>query len=49
MHRLDVLALRSKEQSAEKAYLVGTVEKWNDAKRAEERDRVKHAIGGNNQ
>ncbi len=24
-------------------YLVGTLERWNDAKRAEERDRVKHA------
>ena len=24
-------------------YLVGTVDRWNDAKRAEERDRVKHA------
>ena len=23
-------------------YLVGTIDKWNDAKRAEERDRVKH-------
>ena len=23
-------------------YLVGTLEKWNNAKRAEERDRVKH-------
>ena len=23
-------------------YLVGTMEKWNDAKTAEERDRVKH-------
>lgn len=23
-------------------YLAGTLEKWNDAKRAEERDRVKH-------
>jgi len=23
-------------------YLVGTMEKWNDAKKAEERDRVKH-------
>lgn len=23
-------------------YLVGTLDKWNDAKRAEERDRVKH-------
>lgn len=26
-------------------YLVGTMDKWNDAKRAEERDRVKH-MGG---
>ncbi|MBR6028250.1 MAG: hypothetical protein IKP40_04105 [Clostridia bacterium] len=26
-------------------YLVGTMDKWNDAKRAEERDRVKHALG----
>ena len=25
-------------------YLVGTMEKWNDAKMAEERDRVKHQI-----
>jgi len=25
-------------------YLTGTLEKWNDAKRAEERDRVKHAL-----
>lgn len=25
-------------------YLVGTLEKWNDAKRAEERDRVKHDL-----
>ncbi len=25
-------------------YLVGTMDKWNDAKRAEERDRVKHEI-----
>ena len=25
-------------------YLVGTLDKWNDAKRAEERDRVKHGI-----
>lgn len=24
-------------------YLVGTMDKWNDAKRAEEHDRVKHA------
>lgn len=26
-------------------YLVGTMDKWNDAKRAEERDRVKHGLG----
>lgn len=25
-------------------YLVGTIDKWNDAKRAEERDRVKHGF-----
>lgn len=24
-------------------YLVGTLDKWNDAKKAEERDRVKHS------
>ena len=28
-------------------YLVGTLDKWNDAKKAEEKDRVKHGIGGN--
>ena len=26
-------------------YLVGTLDKWNDAKKAEERDRVKHTTG----
>lgn len=26
-------------------YLVGTVERWNNAKKAEERERVKHGIG----
>lgn len=25
-------------------YLVGTIERWNNAKRAEERDRVKHGM-----
>lgn len=25
-------------------YLVGTMDKWNDAKKAEERDRVKHSM-----
>lgn len=25
-------------------YLVGAMDKWNDAKRAEERDRVKHTV-----
>ena len=28
-------------------YLVGTMDKWNDAKRAEERDRVKHSLKSN--
>lgn len=27
-------------------YLVGTLDKWNNAKKAEEKDRVKHSIGG---
>ncbi|MDR3362610.1 MAG: hypothetical protein LBO64_07210 [Desulfovibrio sp.] len=25
-------------------YLVGTIDRWNNAKRAEERDRVKHGL-----
>ena len=25
-------------------YLVGTLDKWNDAKRKEEKDRVKHGL-----
>lgn len=25
-------------------YLVGTMEKWNNAKKAEEKDRVKHSV-----
>ena len=25
-------------------YLVGTTDRWNDAKKAEEKDRVKHSI-----
>ena len=28
-------------------FLVGTMDKWNDAKRAEERDRVKHGMNKN--
>ena len=28
-------------------YLVGTMDKWNDAKKAEERDRVKHTVKRN--
>lgn len=27
-------------------YLVGTLDKWCDAKKAEEKDRVKHDLGG---
>ena len=26
-------------------YLVGAMDKWNNAKKAEERDRVKHGVG----
>lgn len=29
-------------------YLVGTMDKWNDAKKAEEHDRVKHGLGSKN-
>ena len=32
---------------SQNGYLVGTMDKWNDAKRAEERDRVKHGLNGN--
>lgn len=28
-------------------YLVGTIDRFNDAKKAEEADRVKHTTGGN--
>jgi anaerobic ribonucleoside-triphosphate reductase len=28
-------------------YLVGTMDKWNDAKKGEERDRVKHETQNN--
>ena len=27
-------------------YLVGTLDRWNDAKKAEEKDRVKHFLTG---
>lgn len=29
-------------------YLTGTIDRWNDSKKAEERDRVKHSPGGAN-
>ena len=28
-------------------YLVGTLDRWNNAKKAEERDRVKHGMNAN--
>ena len=28
-------------------YLVGALDKWNNAKKAEEKDRVKHGVKGN--
>jgi hypothetical protein len=43
MQRLDVLTLRSKEQS--KKYLVGTLDRFNDGKLAEVKDRVPHNYG----
>ena len=30
-------------------YLVGTLDRFNNAKRAEERERVKHDMGGGNE
>lgn len=42
MQRLDTAAPRSKEQSNK--YLVGTLERFNNAKRAEVNDRVKHNL-----
>ena len=27
-------------------YLVGTLDRWNNAKKAEEKDRVNHGMGG---
>jgi hypothetical protein len=44
VQRLDTAALRSKEQSNK--YLVGTLDRFNDAKRAEVKDRVKHDTEG---
>lgn len=28
-------------------YLVGTLDRWNDAKKAEEKDRIKHSVSSN--
>lgn len=45
MQRLYVVALMSKKQSrTNKLYLVGTVDRFNNAKKSEEHDRVKHAM-----
>lgn len=30
-------------------YLVGTIDRFNDGKKAEEKDRVKHTFGGQNE
>lgn len=40
-----------KQEIVSNAYLsllVGTMDKWNNAKKAEEHDRVKHGLTGNN-
>lgn len=42
LQRLDAAAPRSKEQSTK--YLVGTLDRFNNAKRAEVNDRVKHDL-----
>lgn len=36
------LVLKELDASLEAGYLVGTLDRFNDAKRAEERERVKH-------
>lgn len=48
MQRLDTATNNGKEQSTIHVYLVGTMEKWNNAKKAEERDRVVHMGVKNN-
>ena len=45
MQRLDTVALRSKEQSTIKVYLVGSTNRWNAGKKAELKDRVSHISG----
>ena len=42
-----LLQIRSLDIRRITGYLVGTMDKWNDAKRAEERDRVKHGMSTN--
>ena len=44
MQRLDTATKIWVRNSPLKAYLVGTMDKWNDAKKAEEKDRVKHGL-----
>ena len=39
---VETACVRSTEQGTVQKYLVGTLDRWNDAKQAEERDRVKH-------
>ena len=41
------MTVKSNSEKLGQGYLVGTMDKWNDAKRAEERDRVKHGLNGN--
>lgn len=45
--KLDYTAINQKFERIRRVtgYLVGSLDRWNDAKRAEERDRVKH-VGG---
>ncbi|MBR1646718.1 MAG: hypothetical protein IJ685_08075 [Selenomonadaceae bacterium] len=35
---------RDKKLGDNKMYLVGTTDRWNDAKKSEEHDRVKHNL-----
>ena len=41
---VETACTRSTEQGTVQEYLVGTTDRWNDAKKSEEHDRVKHNI-----
>ena len=46
MHRMIGQGVKFERIRRITGYLVGTLERFNDAKRAEEHDRVMHGLGG---